>query len=301
VRRPSGVLACLAAVIAFAPCASQTRPAAPDIASMPVVYRVPGMEAVAVKSNLKYTDAGAAHLLMDVYAPPRLRKGARLPAVLFIHGSVPPGSRAKDMAVFRSWGRLAAASGMVGVTFTHRLGYPKPRLQDAAADVAAALAYVRANADSLGVDGDRVCLVAYSGGGPMLSAATRDRPEYVRCLVAFYAFLDIGQSEMHGAHETPEALKTFSPLAHLEGGAAKLAPMFIARAGLDRIPGLNDSVDRFVAEAVSRNAAVTLYNHPRGVHAFDILTDDERSREIIRAALDFMKLHLGVARAGEAP
>jgi acetyl esterase/lipase len=299
VRRPPGLLACLAVVMAFAPCAAQTRQAAPDISKMPVVYRVPGMEAVTVKSDLKYTGAGAAPLLMDVYAPPRLAKGERRPAVLFIHGSVPPGSRAKDMGVFKSWGRLAAASGMVGVTFTHRLGYPKPQLQDAASDVAAAIAYVRSNADSLNVDGDRLCLVAYSGGGPMLSAAMRERPEYVRCLVAFYAFLDLRHSEMHKPHETPDVLNSFSPITYLEGGADRMAPMFVARAGLDQIPGLNDSIDRFVAEAISKNAAVTFYNHPRGVHGFDILTDDERSREIIRAALDFMKLHLGVA--GQIP
>ena len=297
------VLILLAALTAFPlhAAAQNEPPPPPDVRRLPVVYHVPGMEAVAVKSDLKYTDAGAAHLLMDVYVPPRLGKNEKRPAVLFIHGSVPPGSRAKDMGAFKSWGRLAAASGMIGVTFTHRLGHPKPQLQDAAADVAAALAYVRANADSLNVDKDRICLAAYSGGGPMLSAAMRDRPEYVRCLVAFYAFLDIRQSEMHTAHETPEALKTFSPFAHLEGGAAKLAPLFVARAGLDRIPGMNDSIDRFVAEAISKNAALTLYNHPRGLHGFDILNDDERSREIIRAALDFMKLHLGVARAGEGP
>lgn len=291
------VLFLLAALAAFPvqPAAQDEPPPPPDVRRMSVVYRIPGMSAVAVKSDLKYTDAGGEHLLMDVYAPPRLGKNERRPAVLFIHGSVPPGSRAKDMGVFKSWARLAAASGMIGVTFTHRLGHPKPQLRDADADVAAALAYVRANADSLGVNKDRICLAAYSGGGPMLSAAMRDRPEYVRCIVAFYAFLDIRQSEMHKAYETPEALKSFSPAAHLEGGAATMAPLFVARGGLDRVPGLNDSIDRFVADAVSKNAPLTLYNHPRGVHAFDILNHDERAREIIRAALAFMKIHLGVA------
>ncbi|HEX8291062.1 MAG TPA: prolyl oligopeptidase family serine peptidase, partial [Pyrinomonadaceae bacterium] len=196
--------------------------------------------------------------------------------------------------IYVSWGRLAAASGMVGLTFTHRLGYPKPYLTEAASDVEAAVNYVRAHADALGVDKDRLCLAAYSGGGPLLGAAMRERPAYVRCLVAFYAFLDIRHSEMHKPYETPEALGDFSPVTHLGGGAAPVAPTFVARAGLDAVPGLNDSIDRFVAEAISKNAAVTLYNHPRGVHAFDILTDDGRSREIIRAALAFMKFHLGL-------
>lgn len=266
---------------------------------LPVVYSLPGMDEVVVKSNLKYTDAGEPHLLMDVYAPPRLGKNERRPAVLFIHGSVPPGSRAKDMGAFKSWGRLAAASGMIGVTFTHRLGFPVPRLAEADGDVSAAVNYVRANADALGVDRDRICLAAYSGGGPLLSAAMRERPAHVRCLVAFYAFLDIRQSEMHKPHATLEMLERFSPVTSLGSDAGKIAPVFVARAGLDEIPTLNDSIDRFAREAISRNAAVTVVNHPRGVHAFDILTDDERSREIIRAALAFMKTHLGVAEPGD--
>lgn len=264
---------------------------------MPVVYSIAGMDKVIVKSDLKYTHAGEPHLLMDVYIPPRLGKGERRPVVLFIHGSVPAGSPAKNMGVYRSWGRLVAASGMVGVTFTHRLGYPKPRLSEAAGDVSAAINYIRANAASLRIDEDRICLAAYSGGGPMLSAAMRDPPAYVRCLVAFYAFLDIEQSELHRTHETPDALKSFSPINYLAGDAGKLAPMFIARAGLDEIPKLNDSIDRFTREAISGNAAITVANHPRGVHGFDSQTNDDRSREIIRSALAFMRAHLGVAEA----
>jgi hypothetical protein len=122
----------------------------------------------------------------------------------------------------------------------------------------------------------------------------RDRPAYVRCLVAFYAFLDIQQSELHQKYETPEALKSYSPIKYLANDPGKIAPMFIARAGLDDIPTLNDSIDRFVHEAISRNATITVANHPHGVHGFDIQTDDDRSREIIRSVLAFMKTNLGI-------
>lgn len=268
-----------------------------ELVMMPVVYSIPGMDKVILKSDLKYTHVNEPHLLMDVYIPSHLGKDERRPVVLFIHGSVPAGSPAKNMGVYRSWGRLVAASGMVGVTFTHRLGYPKPRLSEAASDVSTAINYIRANAASLRIDQDRICLAAYSGGGPMLSVAMRDPPAYVRCLVAFYAFLDIEQSELHRTHETPEALKSFSPINYLAGDAGKLAPMFIARAGLDEIPKLNDSIDRFTREAISKNAAITVANHPQGVHGFDSQTNDDRSREIIRSALAFMRTHLGVAEA----
>ncbi|MBV9923518.1 MAG: alpha/beta hydrolase [Acidobacteria bacterium] len=277
----------------------QPKPQGPslrDLVMKPVVYSVPGMDEAAVRSNLKYTDADDPNLLMDVYAPHGLAPGERRPAVLFIHGGAGSQSRAKDWGIFNSWGRLAAASGMAGVTFTHRLGYPKPLLKEAESDVEAAVDYVRANADALGVDGERICLAAYSGGGPLLSAAMRERPSHVRCLVAFYAFLDVRQSPMHTPYEPAGTLERFSPLAQLSAGADGLAPLFVARAGLDQIPTLNDSIDRFVREAVEKNAALALYNHPAGVHGFDNQTPCERSREIVRASLDFMQAHLGLRR-----
>lgn len=272
-----------------------------EIVNMPVVYRIPDMDKVTVKSDLKYTTTDNPNLLMDVYIPPKLAKGERRPAVVFIHGGIGAQFKPKDWGFYKSWGRLVAASGMIGVTFTHRLGYPKPLLAEAASDVTAAINYVRANADSLNIDKDRLCLAAYSAGGPLLSLGMRDNPEYVRCLVAFYAFLDIQQSEPHRTNESSEMIRRFSPITYLANDAGKLAPMFIARAGLDEVPAMNDSIDRFVREALSKNASIIVVNHPQGVHGFDNQTDDERSREIIRSAIDFMKLHLGVMTPSELP
>jgi acetyl esterase/lipase len=183
---------------------------------------------------------------------------------------------------------------MVGVTFTHRLGYPNPLLAEAASDVNAALNYIRANADSLNIDKDRICLAAYSAGGPMLSIAMRDKPQYVRCLVAFYAFMDIQQSELHRTNETADMVKTYSPITYLANDAGKIPPIFIARAGLDEIPTMNDSIDRFIREAISKNAPITVANHPQGVHGFDNQNDDDRSREIVQSVLAFMRFYLGV-------
>ena len=114
----------------------------------------------------------------------------------------------------------------------------------------------------------------------------------IHCLVGFYAFMDIQQSDYRKT-ETTETLKTFSPITYLEKDATKIPPMFIARAGRDEVPTMNDSIDRFMKEALAKNIAITLANHPQGVHSFDNQNNDDRSREIIRDALDFMKAHLG--------
>ena len=90
-----------------------------------------------------------------------------------------------------------------------------------------------------------------------------------------------------------EQVSEYSALAYLKDHAAAMAPLFIARAGRDEVPGMDASIDRFVAEALARNAPITLANHPQGVHGFDSQTDDERSREIVRQVVEFLQAHLG--------
>lgn len=258
----------------------------------PVVYRLPGMDSVKVQSNLKYSNIDDPNLLMDVYTPTDLSKDERRPVVLAVHGGAGAHYKPKDWGIFKSWGRLIAASGMVGVVFTHRLSYPKLLLSEAADDVKSAISYVRTNADSLSVDPDRMCLAAWSAGGVLLAPAMREKPPYVRCLAAFYALLDIRRYPAEIANESPESLSAFSPLACFEGDAPSMIPLFVARAGQDLTPTLNAAMDRFVAAAMAANAPITVINHPSGEHGFDNQNDDDRSREIIRGALAFMTTHL---------
>jgi acetyl esterase/lipase len=258
----------------------------------PVVYRLPGMDTVTVHSSLKYSDVDNPFLLMDVYIPPGLSNDDVRPIVMFIHGGAGPQYRPKDWGIFQSWGRLAASAGMVTVMFTHRLGYPKPLLAESALDVSNALDYIRSHADSFHADPDRIGLVAWSAGGPLLSTAMRDKPPFVRCLVALYAYLDIQRSPSHIDNESVEALKAFSPISYLHGDASAMAPLFVAKAGQDEVPMMNDSIDRFLTAAIAANAPLTYMNHPFGEHGFDNQNDDDRSREIIRSALAFLHNHL---------
>jgi acetyl esterase/lipase len=259
---------------------------------MPVVLKVPGMDRVKVVQNLQYTKSDDPNVLMDIYIPPDLSENEKRPAVIFLHGGAKTDYTPKDWGVYTSWGRLIAASGFVGVTFTHRLEYPNASLEKAAADVRDAIKYVRENADKYHVDKDRVCLIAYSAGGPLLTLAMRGDMSFVRCLVGFYAFMDIQQSDYRKT-EKPETVKSFSPITYLQTDANKIPPMFIARAGHDEVPTMLDSFDRFINEALAKNIALSFANQPEGVHGFDNQNNDDRSREIIRTAIEFIRLHLG--------
>lgn len=270
-----------------------TRKSFAEIVNMPVVYSVPAMDKVRIKKGVTYKSEANLELKMDVYIPPNLKKGDKRPAVFFIHGGTAPENRPKDWGVFASWGKLVGASDLVGVVFTHRMGFPKPEFALAESDLNDAVDYVRKNADSLNVDGDRIALVSFSAGGPLLSGPMRETRSFVRGLVAFYSFLDIRQSEMHKQTiGDPEILKKYSPISYLVPNNRRLPPILIARAGLDEIPGLNAATDRFISEALSKNINVELMNHPSGIHGFDNQVGDDRSREIIRRVLTFLRENL---------
>jgi acetyl esterase/lipase len=236
-----------------------------------IVYRVDGMRDARVKNEVYKRDAGA-ELAMNVYAPARLSAGARVPAVIFVHGGpiAPDFMPPTQWGVFASYGELAAASGLVGVTFNHRL-FALADFDKSQADVAAAIDYVRSHATELNVDADRIALWYFSGGGLLMTPMLLDRPDYVRCIVAFYAYLQ------------PVEMQVRTKGAGL--------PIFIARAGLDQRM-INETIDLFVQEALAGNAMLEVMNHPAGRHGFDVLDDDERSREIIARAVAFAQAHV---------
>lgn len=273
-----------------------TRPVeAQDTLRKPIVYSIPGMNDVEVSSNLTYKTADGTDLKMDIYVPPGLSADAHVPAIVFIHGGYLSRGLTflpKDWGVYLSYGRLAAASGLIGVTFNHRYwGWTREDMERSFGDVTDAIDYVRAHADSYHVNPNRLCLWAFSGGGPHLSVALRNRMDYVRCLVSFYAILKVSiPPYLAYANQLKDSLDEFSPMAYLRDDL-DFPPIFIGRAGLDS-PGINGSVDQFVARALAGNVAIEVANHPNGRHGFDILDDDARSRDIIARAIEFIKVHV---------
>lgn len=264
-----------------------------------ILYRVEGMNHTATRRNEVYLQDGQTKLLMDLQLPPNLSAGTKRPAVFFVHGGpIPEGMEPpKQWGFFQSYAALAAASGMVGVTFNHRLFGPTDYVRSLA-DVAAAVNHVRTHADELHVDPDRIALWYFSGGGPLLTWVLRERPEFVRCVVAFYPMLDLRHVVPAGSPpQFVEGAKQLSPAAHLSSRACAGLPMFIARAGLDSSM-LNQSVDLFVREALSANAALELINHPEGHHSFDLLDDNSRTCEVIASAITFLQTHLQVPGYG---
>jgi acetyl esterase/lipase len=290
IRTTIMLLACAILVSTSVAQQPQDPPWLREFAFKRIVYSVPEMTRVKVAKNQIYKRASSEELKMDVYSLPGKQ---RRPAVVFIHGGRIPRNlltTPKDWGAYVSLGQLVAASGFVGVTFNHRF-YAWESLADSQSDVMDLIAYVRDNAESLGVEKDRIILWALSAGGIFLSQPLQQLPPYIRSIIAYYSELDLqNQRKAAPASVTDETLREFSPVHHLGNKEKNVPPIFIARAGLDD-KELNDGIDRFVQLALSRNLTVEVVNHATGHHAFDIEDNNERSREIIKRTIEFIKAH----------
>jgi acetyl esterase/lipase len=229
-----------------------------------MALQIPGMHLAKVKRNLVYRRSPEGPLEMDVYAPRASKASRPLPAVLFVHG-ITNASSPKDLDQFVGWGQLAAASGFIGISFSHRQSWAGP-------DTKAAIKYVRANASRLGVDPERLAVQAHSwDAADGVSAALAGSPEYVQAIVVYYGVLWGSRPER-------------SPIDYLEADASAIPPMLVAKAGLD-VRDINEGIDDFMRLAVAKGAPVRLITYPKGKHSFDTLQHTEGSRRIMRASL----------------
>ena len=278
--------------------AAENRPSAEDFVARvnrPVALTVPGMDRVQVLTDRPYGPGDRLHRF-DAYLP--ARRSGTAPVVLLMHGGVGADVpfRPKDWGLYRSWGRLLAASGYVAIAFNHRLGFPEPMLAEADQDLTAMLETVRSQSRALGADPSRIALVAFSAGGPLLSRPLRQELPGVRALAGFYPFLDLRKSPLHRKFLEPEAVTAFSPAAQLRTPVARRLPFFLARAGKDAIPDILPGIDAFVAESLAAGTPLTLFNHPEAPHGFDQETDP-RTREVLLGFLAFLGTHLSPAAA----
>ncbi len=265
-----------------------------EVAAARIVYSLPGMENIKARKDLIYKHAADAEPKLDVYQPPNLQRGARRPAIIFIHGgALPPNllTQPKEWGGYVSLGQLAAASGFVGVVINHRFhSWDMKGLSIAEDDVVEAIDYVQRNAEQFGIDDKHITLWTLSAGSVVVGAAINDAALMVRCVVFYYPIMDLEPLRKEKPTITDEAGKEFSLIRQLKELPTPSPAIFIARAGREE-PGINDVLDSFMKEALAKKATLDFSNHATGQHGFDVLDNDERSREIIKRTLEFIKTH----------
>ena len=260
-----------AGVLTFAAAAAAAR-ALPDppsvdkrvheVTAQGVVYAVSGMDRVTVRADVPYKKIEGGELKLDLYYPnpPDAKPGAKYPAVVFINGvGDQPNNKLKGWEIYKSWGRLVAASGWIGVNFEARGPYDQ-----SGPDIRDVFAFLRKDAASLGIDADRIAAWVCSGNVMSgLAVLMTDVDAGVRGAVVYY-----GDSKV-------EKLRTD-------------LPVYFVRAGRDN-PNLNTRIDEMWKKAIAAGAPWVMVNAPTSQHAFDAFDETDESRRIVRETLDFYR------------
>lgn len=209
---------------------------------------------------------------IDAYVP---TGDGPFPAVVLIHGGpIPPDLRPtpRNWPAYHGYGSLLASLGLFSAMIDHRLyvlqnpdgvvlDYPT-----AADDVAAAVEAVRADPR---VDGDRVVLWFFSGGGLLCADWLGAGPAWLRGIALTYPML----APMPGWPVDDR----FRPAATV---TASSVPVVLTRVGQES-QAIAETVAAFLAAADDIGTSVEIVDVPNGHHSFDTLDDTDESREAI--------------------
>lgn len=260
---------------------SGTSEDAGNLFTKPLVLQLPFRGKVV--RELPYGNTGQC---MDIYYPDG-STGA-VAAVLLVTGYPDPGfqkmtgMQLKDIVQNQSWGKLLAASGMAVVTYT---------AADPVQDALELVDWVTERAVELGIDARRLGVLSLSGNVPN-ALHVLQRRQQIRCAALCYGFM-LDSATDQAVSTAAAQFRFVNPNATQVDLAAGLA-LLVLRAGQDAFPGINVSIDNFVANALQANRDMELINYPQGVHAFDILDDSALVRQLLRRVIGFYLQRLDV-------
>jgi acetyl esterase/lipase len=129
---------------------------------------------VGIEHDVVFGTGGGRELRCDIYTPPG--DPTRAPCVILVHGGA---WRIGDRSQLRGYGILLGRIGYVCVAPEYRLT-PESPWPAQIHDVNAAIRWVRANDERLGIDADRIAIEGNSAGAhlALLAAGTPDLEEF---------------------------------------------------------------------------------------------------------------------------
>jgi acetyl esterase len=281
---------------------------------------VPGVEALAIEDRTVPGHDGAPDVAVRVYRPPAPSAPTGVPGVVMAHGG---GFVVGNVdAEHAGAAAMALDAGAVVVSVDYRLA-PEHPYPAAVHDCYAALTFLHAHADALGVDTDRIALVGASAGGGLAAATAlyaRDRGGPPVC----FQMLQIPELDdrlatpsMHAFMATPLwnrplAVQSWQAyLGPLFGSA--LVPPYAAPARAEDLTGLppayvvtaehdplRDEGITYALRLLQAGVSVELHQFPGTFHGSALVTTAAVSRRAQREAAAVLRRALGSGRGGAA-
>ena len=245
-----------------------------------MLQQLPGK--VTIENDVVFGKGGSRELKCDIYHPPN--KEENRPGLLIIHGG---GWRQGDRNQLRYYGIQLARFGFVGVACEYRLSgeaiWPAQ-----IHDVKAALRWMRANADRLGIDEKKICVTGNSAGAHLALILGCETDEFegeggnmdvnsnCSAITAIYA-----PTNMNRNHESEVHMALFGGIA-TEDVALKASPIHYADRPFPPTLLIHGNEDQVVPPSESFNmynalkkagTPVELHVFDGAPHAFDSLAD----------------------------
>lgn len=255
-----------------------------------VAYEVPGMNDVIVKKDIPYLKSSDSALKMDVYYPPNFDFRRKIPAIVFVFGYTNDGQlktakhQLRTWSPYISWCRVVAASGMAAIVY---------ETINPENDLKSLIQHIASDPDNLNIDVEKMGAYSCSANTPTEIAYALNDPNCIfKCAVVYYGlFLTTDFKHISAIDTLSQSMGFVTPRLSEPASWNKNVPLMIVHAGKD-LALLTESLTSFVSEAIVQNIPITLIIHSDGIHAFDLYTDNERTRQIIRNTLEFWKYYL---------
>jgi acetyl esterase/lipase len=182
------------------------------------VYPVPASTDFTERSNLVYKQTGQTGLSLDLFLPIRTAPSKPLPVFVIFNGF--GGSFMRTSPQSQGWAKAATAHGFAAIT-------AETTPEHVAEDFDSLALYLGQHAEDLGIDPERLVVMAWSGNvSAGLPAVEDPQRKAIKAAVIYYGWADVPQLRLD-------------------------LPVLFVRAGLDQ-PLANQSVDRGLLRASPR-------------------------------------------------
>jgi acetyl esterase/lipase len=268
-------------------------------------------ETVTVERNIEYGKGGNTSLKLDLYSPKERPK--QLPAIVFIHGGAWKGGYRQ---MYHYYCTRFAERDYIAATITYRLTSEAP-FPAAVHDAKCAVRWMRANAEKLGADPNRIAVAGGSAGGHLaLMVGYADVPELegdgghadesslVQAVVSLYGPTDLTAETARNENavvrflgnesfdKAPDRYKLASPVTHVSKDDP---PTLLIHGTLDSTVPSNQS--ELLADALRKVSVAHELDIVEGwPHAMDL--EPDVNRHCLEKMIDFLNKNMGESRQG---
>lgn len=231
-----------------------------------VVYDIPATKDVRLKADVPYLKDTKGTLGIDIYTPPDMKAGEKLPAVVFLNaiGEQPNQPKVKSWGIYKSFPRLVAAHGIIGISMES----DGERIQES---LRALFGFLEKEGANYGIDANRLGVYAASANTTqsITYLMSENASKGIRAAALYYGVTPNAETRIR------KDLPVLFILAEgdLNGGFGQQAVPLWQRVTTERVPW-------------------TLMFAAGQPHAFDAFSDNDDSRRIIQQTLAFWKSNL---------